>query len=102
MVKYVIKRTGEKELFQREKIESAVYEAVINNSDEDTPETAKDKSVLITNVTLSKVNEIKEDSIHIEKIQDLIEDALMLLDMKDIVRAYIRYRYQHEINRLKK
>lgn len=41
-------------------------------------------------------------AITVEEIQDIVEDSLMSLGYYEEARAYIRYRYLHELNRKKK
>lgn len=40
-------------------------------------------------------------AISVEEIQDIVEDTLMSLGYHEEARAYIRYRYLHELNRKK-
>ena len=42
------------------------------------------------------------DYISVEEIQDIVEDSLMSLGYHEEARAYIRYRYLHELNRKKR
>ena len=42
------------------------------------------------------------DYISVEEIQDIVEDVLMSLGYHEEARAYIRYRYLHELNRKKR
>jgi ribonucleoside-triphosphate reductase len=96
MLETVIKRSGKKQKFQREKIENAIYKAIINTRDDITDEKAKELSILATNVVLFKLKEICNGIVHLEQIQDKVEETLMSLGLTDVARAYIRYRYQHE------
>lgn len=96
MLETVIKRSGKKQKFQREKIENAIYKAIVNCRDDVSDEKAKELSILATNVVLFKLKEVCNGTVHLEQIQDTVEASLMSLGLTDVARAYIRYRYQHE------
>ncbi|MFA6807956.1 MAG: ribonucleoside triphosphate reductase, partial [Eubacteriales bacterium] len=56
---------------------------------------------IITDMVVSQLNVDfgENEAIEIEYIQDKVEDALMQTGNNDVARAYIRYRFQHEIIR---
>jgi len=94
---YVIKRDGRREIFNPEKIYKAVEKAFIAT---ETPNVAEWSKIVSDRV----VAELKQSygangGIDIEKIQDKVEDVLMKTGNTNVARAYIRYRFQHEIIR---
>ena len=89
----VIKRNGNKELFDKQKIVNAVC-AAFNDVDGEVNDFAKNKAYEIANI-ISKINE----DITVENIQDIVEDKLMACNRKDVARSYIRYRYKREMLR---
>ena len=90
----VIKRNGNIEEFNREKIEIAIKKAFVEVDGE------------LSDGSLSKAIEIAKfiesrdkESLEVEEIQDMVEDKLMASNRKDVARAYIRYRYKRELLR---
>lgn len=47
------------------------------------------------------IQQTGKTEIHVEEVQDLVEEALMNCGYIDVARAYIRYRYDHELARQK-
>ena len=90
-MKKVIKRNGNEETFNKEKIYNAVCAAFID-VDNEISDFAKAKASDIANY-ISRM----EDNTSVEEIQDIVEDKLMACNRKDVARAYIRYRYKREI-----
>ena len=89
----VIKRNGNEETFDKNKIINAVC-AAFNDVDNEISDFAKAKASDIANY-ISRM----EDNISVEEIQDIVEDKLMACNRKDVARAYIRYRYKREMLR---
>ena len=89
----VIKRNGNEEVFNKEKIVNAVC-AAFNDVDNEISEFAKQKA----NEIATQISKI-EKNISVEEIQDIVEDKLMACNRKDVARAYIRYRYKREMLR---
>lgn len=106
MIDTVIKRNGDEVPFDIKKIKSAVARAAyeIFNKDEPLEITEKD---FINNLTFkvsrSVFNDINyqtdKNKIAVEDIQDAVENSLMEYQEYDIAKAYIRYRYDHELAR---
>lgn len=48
------------------------------------------------------IQQTGKTELHVEEIQDLVEEALMNCGYVDTARAYIRYRYDHELARNQK
>ena len=86
----VIKRNGKQCDFDKTKIVNAVLGAMkdVNHVDRNIAENIAD--------TISK---IKKDSLEVEEIQNLVEDELMNTSLKDVAKAYIRFRYKKELIR---
>jgi len=96
MLKYVIKRDGNKVKFDRSKIENAIKKAYLKIYN-----IVKDNiNVLITDKVieriLSKYPDI--DTINIEEIQDIVEKLLMNIDT-DVAKEYVTYRYKRQLAR---
>ena len=100
-VDYIIKRNGEKQKFDFQRIYNAIDKAFksedINNVD------------LVSSVShyvLDMINivntENKLSSISVEQIQDFVEQALMSQGFHKIARNYILYREKHAIARQEK
>ena len=92
-MKKVIKRNGNEETFDKNKIINAVC-AAFNDVDNEISDFAKAKASDIANY-ISRM----EDNTSVEEIQDIVEDKLMACNRKDVARAYIRYRYKREMLR---
>lgn len=93
-MKKVIKRNGKLEEFNKEKIINAVCKAFLDvDGDLFRDNISKAKSIA------KYVEDIDEDKIAVESIQNIVEEKLMASNRKDVARAYIRYRYKHEILR---
>lgn len=92
-MEYVIKRSGKRELFNKDKIVKAIllsFESVDGNTDESTKEIAESIASFVSKRT---------DDMSVEDIQDLIERKLMATKRKDVAKAYINYRYLHGMAR---
>ena len=85
-MKKVIKRNGNEETFDKNKIINAIC-AAFNDVDNEISDFAKAKSSDIANY-ISRM----EDNTSVEEIQDIVEDRLMACYRKDVARAYITYR----------
>lgn len=96
MIETIIKRDGRKEKFNYEKINNAIYKAIINTREGLTEEKVKEMSELTTNIIVFKLNEKNTEIIHLEEIQNAVEETLMVLGMTDVARSYVRYRFQRE------
>lgn len=95
---FVIKRDGRKVDFDGRKIKDAVcgaYNDVFADGDNGLGE-------IIGNEVIDKVSKMERDSIGVEDIQDIVEKTLMEGGYFDVAKAYIKYRYEHELARKKK
>ena len=86
----VIKRDGTKQKFNKDKIKEAVLKAFREVDGEETP-AARDKARDIAN----SVEALGYD-MSVEDIQDMVENRLMFSQRKDVAKAYILYRKNHE------
>lgn len=89
-MKTVRKRNGQKVAFNKEKIVNAILGAM-----EDTGK--KDKEIAEKIATL--IEEEKTTNNTVEHIQDMVEDYLIEFGCVDAAKAYIRYRYKHQVAR---
>ncbi len=97
MVKYVIKRSGEKQEFNSEKIKVAIYKALLFTYDKLIEEELVELSDLTTRIVVFKINKnIDSEIIDLEEIQNYVEEVLMELGYKEAARNYILYRKLHE------
>ena len=94
----VIKRNGEKEKFQKDKIIKAINAALIE----------VDGELYETDTATDIANEIEwlvfqtkktQNAISIEDIQDLVEEKLMQSERTDVAKAYVLYREKRKILR---
>ncbi len=94
---YVVKRDGRRELFNPEKIYQAVEKAFLATQTANVSHWAK----IVTDRVVSELEACygANEGFEIEKIQDKVEDVLMVTGNTNVARAYIRYRFQHEIIR---
>lgn len=94
---YVVKRDGRREIFDQAKILKAVEKAFIAT---ETPN-VKHWSAIVADRVVNELESLfgENEGLEIEKIQDKVEDVLMQTGNTDVARAYIRYRFQHEIIR---
>ena len=94
----VIKRNGDYEDFHPYKIYNAISKAFLSvtNDIDKIDEDCIDK---IMNHFDAMSKSDKAEDISVEEIQDIVEKKLMASSHKDVARAYIRYRYLHELGR---
>ena len=96
---FIMKRSGERVPFERRKIETAIFKA---NREMTNP---MDQVDALTIETIAK--SIERDAMQagrdlsVEEIQDKVENHLMYLNKCDLARAYIKYRYVHNMTRNK-
>lgn len=91
----VIKRDGRKVKFDKHKIDKAIDKAFKDVRGVPCP----DSSVLST-VSLRIKNQYT-DTVEVEQIQDIVEQVLMEKGYYNVAKAYIKYRYDHELARQK-
>lgn len=96
--KYVIKRDGRKVSFDKEKIRRAIDGAFQEIGQRD----CYDENILNTVLSYIHLQDSLGDTITVEKIQDIVEHVLMEKGYYNVAKAYIRYRYLHELERQEK
>lgn len=94
----VIKRDGKEADFNRSKIANAAYRAL---AEVDKTMTDEDKTALSSSVSdkLERRYKALNRTIFVEDIQDDVELELMRAGAFDAAKAYIKYRYEHELLR---
>ena len=92
--RFVIKRRGEKVLFQEDKIKKAVIKAMesINVVDEEMAE----KIARLTRKSLFRDD--KDKIPHVDEIHEMVENKLMDNGLNDVAREYIIYRSTNQPN----
>lgn len=95
----VIKRNGQTQEFDRKKISDAVCAAFLE-IDGKLDGATKQIAYRISKDIEKIIGEVEELSV--EEIQDIVEEKLMASKRKDAARAYVRYRYEHELARQKR
>lgn len=93
----VIKRDGSRVQYNFEKIKNAVNNAFTELNRTVTDEFLWDE---IATTVLKKYNE--QNYVTVEQIQDIVEECLCDCGFIDEARAYIKYRYDHELARIQK
>lgn len=95
MISKFKKRSGEVELWNPTKITKAIYKAVINTRDI-SEDAAKEISELATKMIEFKINNKYEGEVELEQVQNVVEETLMEMNLFDIARSYVRFRFQKE------
>lgn len=95
MIYEVIKRDGSKVMYDVEKISNAIAGAF---SDFD----KEFDDVYVLDLIEEKLGELYAGYATVEDIQDIVEDVLIECGYVDEAKAYIRYRYDHELARKQK
>jgi ribonucleoside-diphosphate reductase beta chain len=92
--RFVIKRSGEKVLFESEKIKKAVLKAMSTINKVDTEMAEK-----IARVTSKGIFRGDKDRVpHVDEIHDMVENKLMDNGLNDVAKEYIIYRSKHGPN----
>ena len=91
-IKFIIKRNGQKEKFNQNKISNAISKAfkAVGNYNKEEINRLTDKVISYLNLFYKQGNEPQ-----VEMIQDLIEKILMEEGYTQIAKSYILYREQH-------
>lgn len=94
----VIKRNGQEVEYDQSKIVKAVQGAVHDVYPAKNDKFGEDIGKGIADEVTSKVAQFSHAA-HVEEIQDLVEDILMDAGRHAVAKAYIKYRYEHELAR---
>jgi ribonucleoside-triphosphate reductase len=92
VIRQVIKREGQVEVFEAEKIENAIGKAF-----KETGEIDRHRITYLVEQTISLLD---KETVHIEEIQDSAEKTLMANGYFEVAKAYILYREDHAKKRL--
>lgn len=93
----IIKRNGQESEFDREKIAIAILKANASVIAEDK---ADDKFAETTALEIEQFcSERHGIEPTVEEVQDMVEDALMAAGKRKLAKAYITYRYTHQLRR---
>ena len=92
MVKYIVKRSGERVPFDASKIQNAIFKANVRNAAEEFDE---DELYRLTQDVVSAI-ENKGSSPTVEQIQDIVEEKLIQSGYAKTAKAYILYRAEHQ------
>jgi len=89
--RYVIKRSGEKVIFEAEKIKYAVLKAMQSVGEVDDEIAEK-----IARITRKGIFRDDKDKVpHVDEIHEMVENKLMDNGLNDVAREYIVYRAKH-------
>ena len=94
----VIKRDGRTVPFDKQKIQNAINGAFQDVNGQE----CNDNGVLVHIMGYINAYQELNNAIEVEKIQDIVERSLMEMGYYNVAKAYIRYRYEHELERQKK
>lgn len=94
----VIKRDGREVTFDKSKIYNAVYRAFIEVDKLNPIANKEELATLIANRLQSRYRK-RNRTISVEEIQDDVETELMKEGAYTVAKAYIKYRYEHELMR---
>lgn len=95
--KKIVKRNGDKMVFDKLKVKNAVLKA-FTEIDGEINKYAKEKAADIANI-VSKEVESSKRCLTVEQIQDIVVDLLMRSKRRDVAVAYIEYRYKRKLVR---
>lgn len=94
----VIKRDGREVSFDKQKIQNAINGAFQDVNGQE----CNDNGILAHIMGYINAYQELSNAIEVEKIQDIVERSLMEMGYYNVAKAYIRYRYEHELERQKK
>lgn len=97
----VLKRDGETEVFDKDKVFNAIrsaFEDIDGSLSSYGEEKCKSISDYIESEVINRAND-ETGILSVEEIQDLIENKLCSSKRKDVASSYIRYRYKKEVAR---
>jgi len=96
MIKYIVKRNGRIAPFEKEKITMAILQAAVAVGGRD----KKTAENITENVIINlEANKYSKSYPSVEEIQDLVEKTLIKQGHAKTAKAYILYRYEHELKR---
>lgn len=93
---YIIKRNGEQNEFNIEKITNAVEAANLSVSEE--KQLTYHQIMSIAEKVQKKAHGLKR-AVSVEEISDMVEDEIMAEDGYEVARNYIKYRFKRALSR---
>ncbi|MGB3366815.1 MAG: ribonucleoside triphosphate reductase [Acidaminobacteraceae bacterium] len=102
MIKLIEKRNHELVVFKRDKIDNAVFKALLVSKKSRSQKNLKKLSELIVDSVVDNLNVIGKETFKVEEIQDNVELVLMQMAEYETAKNYIKYRYEHKKKREKK
>lgn len=94
----VIKRNGSEIEFNPSKISQAIRKANAGVSDKD--QINEIRLALITSEVTERCQDLNR-AVNVEEIQEIVETKLMLAGAFEVAKRYIRYRYDHNLKRIR-
>lgn len=94
----VIKRNGSEIEFNPSKISQAIRKANADVSDKD--QINEIRLALITSEVTERCQNLNR-AVNVEEIQEIVETKLMLAGAFEVAKRYIRYRYDHNLKRIR-
>lgn len=97
MFKMILKRNQALVPFEREKIEAAIFKALVVAVEERPRQSLKVLATAVTDRVIYSLSQTLKDHEHptVECIQDQVELTLMVMGEHKTAKAYIKYRYKH-------
>ena len=87
MVNIVIKRDGREDIFNSDKVKTAISRAFVEIDGAVT-----DESNIVIDRIANEISKTNKKKMFVEEIQDIVETKLMASNRKDVAKAYILYR----------
>lgn len=87
MVNIVIKRDGREDIFNSDKVKTAISRAFVEIDGAVT-----DESNIVIDRIANEISKTNKKKMLVEEIQDIVETKLMASNRKDVAKAYILYR----------
>jgi len=97
MLGLIVKRNQEIVPFERDKIETAVFKALVVANEDRQRKSLRNLSVSVTDRVIYELEKKLVEGQHpsVEQIQDTVEFVLMTMGEMDTAKVYIKYRYKH-------
>jgi ribonucleoside-diphosphate reductase beta chain len=92
-INVVIKRDGQEQYFDPDKITNAIFKAMKSVSHGTKEDAEKICTVIVSTLEDEQVG--KEAYPDVEHVQDVVEECLMKSEFHDVAKAYILYREEH-------
>lgn len=101
MLHSIIKRTGEQQAFNKQKIENAVYNAFVTTNYDRKEEDLRTLARVVADKVVYKLEKTLSPKATptVEEVQDLVEDSLIEIAEKEAAKEYIVYRFKHKVLR---